>query len=148
MWRVFWLQDERLMRAVCRKDEILEQIRRNGMRITSQRRLILDIVLEHECTCCKEIYYQALKKDKNMGIATVYRMVNMLTDLGILQMNSPYQFSDRTEGEGRKGCRILLKDQEEVELDQEEWQSLLMEALHRKGYMGDIGIERVILQEE
>lgn len=83
-----------------------------------------------------------------MGIATVYRMVNMLTDLGILQMNSPYQFSDRTEGEGRKGCRILLKDQEEVELDQEEWQSLLTEALHRKGYMGDIGIERVILQEE
>ena len=81
------MQDERLMRAVCRKDEILEQIRRNGMRITSQRRLILDIVLEHECTCCKEIYYQALKKDKNMGIATVYRMVNMLTDLGILQMN-------------------------------------------------------------
>ena len=67
-------------------------------------------------------------------------MVNMLTDLGILQMNSPYQFSDRTEGEGRKGCRILLKDQEEVELDQEEWQSLLTEALHRKGIWVILGL--------
>lgn len=145
MWRVFQLQDERLIRVARRKDQILDLIRQNGMRITNQRKLILDIVFEHECTCCKEIYYQALKKDKNMGIATVYRMVNVLTDMGILKVNAPYQFSGRTLEEGGNGCRILLKDQEVVELDQEEWHGFLEEVLHKKGYAGKIEIEKVIL---
>ena len=85
------MQDERLMRAVCRKDEILEQIRRNGMRITSQRRLILDIVLEHECTCCKEIYYQAIKDDPTIGMATVYRMVKTLEEAGLIKRKNMYR---------------------------------------------------------
>lgn len=145
MWRVFRVQDEKLIRTAREKDKILELFRKQGMRITKQRKLILDIVFEHDCTCCKEIYYQALKEDKSMGIATVYRMVNVLTDLGVLRVNVPYRFSDQVLGEGGKGCRIVLEDQAVVELDQEEWKGLLAEALRRKGYAGDQGIDRVIL---
>ncbi len=36
------------------KKQILELFRKKGMRITKQRELILDIVLENECSCCKE----------------------------------------------------------------------------------------------
>ena len=61
------------------------------MRITKQRKLILDIVFEQECTSCKEIYYQASKRDKNIGIATVYRMVNALGELGVFQTHTPYR---------------------------------------------------------
>ena len=56
MWRVFRVQDEKLIRVAREKDKILELFRQKGMRITKQRRLILDIVFEHDCICCKEIY--------------------------------------------------------------------------------------------
>lgn len=139
------MQEERLIRVARRKDEILELFRRKGMRITKQRRLILDIVFEHDCICCKEIYYQALKKDKNMGIATVYRMINALTDLGVFQANAPYRLTDPVSGGSPDGCRVVLKNQTVVELDQEEWLSVLNEALQKKGYEGTPEIERVIL---
>lgn len=41
----------------------------------------LDIILEEECSCCKEIYYKALQKDSKIGPATVYRMVNTLESI-------------------------------------------------------------------
>ena len=83
------VQDEKLIRTTREKDMILEKFRNRGMRITKQRWLILDIVFEQDCTSCKEIYYQASKRDKNIGIATVYRMVNALTELGVFQTNVP-----------------------------------------------------------
>lgn len=140
------VQDEELIRVAREKDKILELFRQKGMRVTKQRRLILDIVFEHECTCCKEIYYQALKKDKSIGIATVYRMVNALADLGVFQMNAPYQFSDNTLDVCRNGCRVILKNQSVVELEPEEWQRALEDALSRKGYSGSLKIDRVILR--
>jgi Fur family ferric uptake transcriptional regulator len=66
------------------KEHIMQRLRDNGCRITNQRKIILDIILEGECTSCKEIYYKALKIDSTIGIATVYRMVNTLEELGTI----------------------------------------------------------------
>jgi Fur family ferric uptake transcriptional regulator len=66
------------------KEQIMQKLRDNGCRITTQRLIILDIILEGECTSCKEIYYKALKIDSTIGIATVYRMVNTLEELGTI----------------------------------------------------------------
>lgn len=139
------MQDERLIRVAREKDKILELFRKEGLRITKQRKLILDIVFEHECTCCKEIYYQASKRDKSIGIATVYRMVNVLGELGVFQTNVPYRLSDSVAETPAKGCRMILKDQKVVELDDNEWQTVLNEALARKGYSKDTKIDRVML---
>ncbi len=142
------MQDEKLIRIAREKDRILERFRQKGMRITKQRRLILDIVFAHECTCCKEIYYQALKEDRHMGIATVYRMVNVLTEMGVFQTHTLYRPAKPVQEGGGNGCRIVLKDQTTVELDLEEWNSLLTEALRRKGYAEQtevLEIEQVIL---
>ncbi len=145
MRRVFRVQDERLIRVAREKDQILDRFRQKGMRITKQRRLILDIVFEHDGICCKEIYYQALKKDKNMGIATVYRMVNALADLGVFQVNAPWRLTGAAPLGGQDGCRVVLKNQTVVEFDRYEWQSLLEDALRKKGYSEAPEIERVIL---
>ena len=51
------------------REEILERLREQGCRITKQRQLLLDIILQEECTCCKEIYFLASKKDPNIGMA-------------------------------------------------------------------------------
>lgn len=145
MWRVLRVQDERLIRVAREKDKILELFRQRGMRITRQRKLILDIVFEHDCICCKEIYYQALKKDKNVGIATVYRMVNALADLGVFQANAPYRLADPVSSGCQNGCRVILKNQTVVDFDPDEWRDILAEALQKKGYEGIPEIERVIL---
>ena len=60
------------------REEILERLREQGCRITKQRQLLLDIILQEEYSCCKEIYYKAAKQDSSIGIATVYRMINTL----------------------------------------------------------------------
>lgn len=145
MRRVFRVQDEELIRISCEKDKILELFRQKGMRITKQRKLILDIVFEHEYTCCKEIYYQALKKDKKIGIATVYRMINALAELGVFQVSASYRIAHSAPPGGQNGCRVVLKNQTVVEFDQCEWQNLLEEALQKKGYTEAPEIERVIL---
>lgn len=145
MRRLFGVQDERLIRVAREKDKILGLLRSRGLRVTKQRRLILDIVFEQECTCCKEIYYQASKKDKSIGIATVYRMVNVLTDLGVFQVNVPYRLSGHMPDVCRNGCRVILKDQSVIELNQEEWQNILEDALAKKGYSKNLEIDRVIV---
>lgn len=137
------MQDERLILADRRKDEILMLLRKKGMRVTRQRRLILDTVFAHECTCCKEIYYQVAKKDKSIGIATVYRMINVLTELGVFCTGTPYRLSGPDTD--CAGCRAVLADQSVVEFGEKELQEALEEALSRKGYSDEPKIERLIL---
>ena len=59
-----------------RKDAVIEKLRKQGFRITKQRCILLDIILDEDCSSCKEIYYKAVKRDDSIGIATVYRMVH------------------------------------------------------------------------
>ena len=62
---------EAYQRTQMQKDMILERLREQGCRITRQRQLILDIILEEECSCCKEIYYKVQEKDRNIGPANL-----------------------------------------------------------------------------
>lgn len=66
------------------KQIVIEKLKNAGCRITKQRLMLIDIILENQCTCCKEIYYQAAKQDPNIGTATVYRMVNTLEEIGVV----------------------------------------------------------------
>ena len=49
-------------RTQMEKETIFRKLRACGGRITAQRKILLDIILEEECVCCKEIYYKAIKK--------------------------------------------------------------------------------------
>ena len=66
------------MSAEAKKGFIISELKKNGCRITSQRKLLIDVILQDECSCCKEIYYKAAKRDPSIGMATVYRMVKTL----------------------------------------------------------------------
>lgn len=69
------------------KEIIIQKLKDRGGRITKQRLILLDIILEGECSCCKEIYYKAVNKDEKIGLATVYRMVNKLEEIGAISRN-------------------------------------------------------------
>lgn len=72
-------------------DRVIDTLRSHGCRITNQRRILIDIILEHDCASCKEVYYLASKKDPTIGIATVYRMMRTLEEYGIITRKTMYQ---------------------------------------------------------
>ena len=63
-------RNQQYQRSSMQRSAIVDRLRREGCRITKQRKIILDIILQEECTCCKEIYFLASKKDPNIGMAT------------------------------------------------------------------------------
>ena len=69
-------RNQQYQRSSMQRSAIVDRLRREGCRITKQRKIILDIILQEEYSCCKEIYYKAAKQDSSIGIATVYRMIN------------------------------------------------------------------------
>ena len=73
------------------KQIIINRLKEDGCRITKQRLMLLDIILEDECSSCKEIYYRATKKDPTIGTATVYRMINTLEEIGAISRKNMYK---------------------------------------------------------
>lgn len=79
------------MSVEAKKGFIIRELKKNGCRITSQRQLLIDIILRDECSCCKEIYYRAAKQDPTIGMATVYRLVKTLEEAGLIQRKNMYR---------------------------------------------------------
>ena len=73
------------------KERIIAKLKANGCRITKQRMELLDIILENRCSSCKEIFYRASRQDESIGIATVYRMVNALEEIGVFSRRIVYE---------------------------------------------------------
>ena len=73
------------------KERIIAKLKANGCRITKQRMELLDIILENRCSSCKEIFYRASRQDESIGIATVYRMVNALEEIGVASRPIVYE---------------------------------------------------------
>ncbi len=74
-----------------KREYILGHLRKNGCRITEQRKILIDVILGNECCSCKEIYYKAMKKDPSIGLATVYRMVKTLEDAELICRKNLYR---------------------------------------------------------
>lgn len=80
-------------RTDMQKDAIIQKLKENGGRITKQRLILLDIILGEDCSCCKEIYYKAAKIDNRIGVATVYRMINTLEEIGAINRRNMYKIA-------------------------------------------------------
>lgn len=70
-------QEERL-------NEVIRKLKERGCRVTDQRRLLIQIILSNEYSSCKEIYFAAKRADEKVGIATVYRTVQLLEDMEVI----------------------------------------------------------------
>ena len=45
------------------REIILTKLKEKGCRITKQRLRLIDIILQNECSSCKEIFYRALEEE-------------------------------------------------------------------------------------
>ena len=125
------------------REQILNRLREQGCRITKQRLTLLDIILEEECSCCKEIYYKVQEKDKNVGPATIYRMVNMLEKIGAISRKNMYRISGCETCCQENGCTVRLSDDTVCKLPSEVWKQVVREGLKNMGYIGDQDIESI-----
>lgn len=116
------------------KEIIIQKLRERGLRITSQRQILLDIILEDECSCCKEIYYKASKLDENIGSATVYRMINLLEEIGAISRKNMYKITDGQDALEETVCTIEFDDNTVMEVPPQKWKQIVQAGLSVCGY--------------
>jgi Fur family ferric uptake transcriptional regulator len=78
------IQERQEMEQEDKVKAVIRQLKDNGYRITAQRRMLLEIILENQYSSCKEIYFAAKERDRKVGMATVYRMVQILEDMELV----------------------------------------------------------------
>lgn len=129
------------------RDRIFRKLREQGCRITRQRRMLLDIILEGDCSCCKEIYYKASALDPGIGTATVYRMVNALEQIGAISRRNMYRISG--DGDDRENaCRVELSDHTVRIFSSGAWMDVVKAGLKEQGYIEDQDVESVELTSQ
>ena len=83
------------MSVDAKKHYVIGELRKNGCRVTSQRQLLLDIILRDDWGSCKEIYYHANQLDPEIGLATVYRFIKALEDTGLIHRKNMYRIDGK-----------------------------------------------------
>lgn len=86
-------------------NQVLSVIKENGHKLTPQRRYIIEIMMKNnqEHWSTEEIYDEVKKVCPEIGIATVYRTIQMLEELDLLTKHhfsegcSRYEFTDETK---------------------------------------------------
>ncbi len=66
-------------------EQIVEALKESGMRVTKQRILIANVIADNDGASCKDICCIVRGKDSSVGVATVYRMINVLEDIGLIE---------------------------------------------------------------
>lgn len=127
-------QDGSYQRTKMQKERIIQKLKEQGCRITKQRLMLLDIILYEDCSCCKEIYYKASKVDKNIGAATVYRMVNTLEEIGAISRRNMYRVACDHTCDFQHACTIEFDDNTVLELSACKWNQIIQAGLAACGY--------------
>jgi len=82
--------------------EAIRFLRADGRRITQERKLLLQIIEQNSHLDAAEIYELARKKNPKISLSTVYRTVNLLRGLGLVEA-SPL-------GEGHYHYEVRLQE--------------------------------------
>ena len=63
---VYENSNQNYQRTKMQKDMIIKRLREEGCRITKQRRMLLDVILEEECSTMLKEFFKALRKRKSL----------------------------------------------------------------------------------
>lgn len=142
-------RQEEVGQIVSGKDEILNLLKQHGFRLTEQRKLIVDVIVNEEYSCCKEVYILAHKRDSSIGVATVYRMINTLEEIGAISRKN----IEKTGCSGRccdmkGGCTIVTEASKEIILSEEDIQEALKYIMEKNGYADVENIKAVLVNQQ
>ena len=137
-------RDQQYQRSNMQRSAIMNRLRQAGCRITKQRKIILDIILQEECTSCKEIYFLASKRDPNIGMATIYRMINLLEEIGALKRKRAYRICN--EESPVHICSVKLDDYTSIRLDGEKLRQVIEKGMESFGYLHDRRVRSISME--
>lgn len=127
------------------KEWAIQCLKERGLRITKQRKMLLDIILEEECHSCKEMYYKANAAFPGIGTATVYRMVNLLEDIGMFDRSNMYRIFCSTVCDRENVCVVEFEDNTSCHLSAGQWHEVIKRGLRECGHGGDKRISGVLV---
>ena len=114
-------RDERYQRTQMQKEAILDALRAKGLRITKQRKI---------------------------GAATVYRMVNTLEDLGAISRKNMYRVECDRGCSFLESCCIEFDDNTSLEVSTDKLHKIICSGLRACGYSKNQNIRNIRLAKE
>ena len=68
-------------------DVLKQRLKSNKHKLTTQRRTVLNVFIDHpgEHLSAEDVYGLLREQSQDIGLATVYRSLDLLAELGILQ---------------------------------------------------------------
>ena len=122
---------------------IIRKLKEHGYRITKQRKMLLRIILSDQCSSCKEIYYKAAERDPSIGPATVYRMINTLEEIGVINRGNMYRITKEESAEEPASYMIEFVDNTSLKLSAKKWNQIIQSGLEACGYAENREIRNV-----
>jgi Fur family ferric uptake transcriptional regulator len=121
------------------KKKFLEFLDQKGLRITVQRRVIIDTAFDtEEHFTAEQLLEWSRKKDKSVSRATVYRTLPLLTESGLVRemdFGKDYKFYDPNYAQSPNHNHIICQDCEKiVEFEDEKIALLEDEISHKLGF--------------
>ena len=71
-------------------EAVIQTMKTYGKRMTRQRMIIIEAVVSSQSGNFKDLYTKISKEDPNIGPATVYRMLQVLEEVGVLKRVQGY----------------------------------------------------------
>lgn len=116
---------------------ILERCEERGIRITEQRKAIVRALEKsNDHPNVEELYQRALEEDRNISIASVYRTVKLLEELGVLERHdfgggrARYEDADRAHHDHL----IDINSGEVIEFLEPDLEALQIQVAKRYGF--------------
>jgi Fur family ferric uptake transcriptional regulator len=114
-----------------------EHLAKHQLKLTRQRELILSVFLKKEHITAEEMYHLLAKKDPHLGLATIYRTLNLFCDAGLAQarhFGSQTQY-DNVSHKGHHDHLICTSCGKIVEFENCEIERLQEEVAAKNGFV-------------
>jgi len=94
-----------------RKTAVLKQLKESGLKLTPQRRAIIDVLIENTPLhpSADLIYQEAKKRVKGLSLSTVYYTLNELSERGIIKTLEFDKMEKRYEGNLTDHINLVCK---------------------------------------
>ena len=81
-----------------------------------------------------------------IGSATVYRMINILEEIGAISRKNLYKIACSSECKAEDACTVELNDNTVYHLSAKKWNLVIQAGLKACGYLKDKGIRSVVVK--
>ena len=113
-----------------------DHLAKHQLKLTRQREQILDMFLKNEHITAEQMYRQLARKDPHIGLATIYRTLNLFCEAGLAQarhFGTQTQY-DNVSHKGHHDHLICTSCGKIVEFSNEDIERLQEEVAHRNGF--------------